>query len=271
MDESWEEIGSRTAKGGFSNEDRVEKKFNNWEDDNEAKAWLVQMRYTLDEIDSVTVRKIGGRNKADILVTISLLDGNQNQERISCKKQNKNGYNHIGRNSVDFYSDKFGFTPVTRRGLKKFCGDTGHSPVELFDQGKITQKEYEQLKAIPQKRKKPAKEAKGGRFYFEELKEEEQKSILEDFKANLQKILNFIIRGEGEYQADWMLITKSIDGIHQYHLETVDESLMRAWGEVRKSKETKSSFRIGSITVQRKGGTGGATNLQFKWSNIFPE
>ncbi len=34
------ELGSRTAKGGFANEEAVCGKFNNWKKDNEAQLWL---------------------------------------------------------------------------------------------------------------------------------------------------------------------------------------------------------------------------------------
>lgn len=271
MKETWEEIGSRTAKGGFKNEKEVANKFNNWKEDEDAQFWLQSMEYLLHEIDSVSAEPLGGQYKADVIVQVTKKDKSITKERISCKKQNKQGYNHIERRTVDFYTDQFGFCDITRVGLKKFCGEAGFSPQELFENGKISQTKYQQLQDTPLTRKKPPKEGAGGRFFIEELTTEERMAILEEFTSKLDEILSFILKGEGEFGADWMLITMKPNDELLFYLEPIEHAIERAKeGGVRQSRRKKSSFKIGTITVQRKGGTGGATNLQFKWTNIFP-
>lgn len=47
------EIGSETAKGGFTNEKAICNKFNNWKNDKEAQIWREIVGYNLSEVDSV--------------------------------------------------------------------------------------------------------------------------------------------------------------------------------------------------------------------------
>lgn len=271
MGETWEDIGSRTARGGFENERDVAKKFNNWREDEDAQYWLRTMSYNLQEIAVVSAEPLGRQYKADLIVDISQRDGTITKERISCKKQNRQGYNHIERRTVDFYVEQFGFSELTRRALKKFCGEAEYSPQELVEAGKISQAEYRRLRDTPLTRSTPPREGAGGRFFLEEISPEERSAILEEFTAHLNEIFTFIIKGEGEFSADWLLITMKPNDSLLYYLEPIEHAITRAKeGGVRQSRPTQSSFKIGAITVQRKGGTGGATNLQFKWTNIFP-
>ena len=52
------EFGSRTAKGGFTNEKTICKKFNNWRKDNEAMVWLEIMVIILKK-QRMSIRKRG--------------------------------------------------------------------------------------------------------------------------------------------------------------------------------------------------------------------
>ena len=54
------ELGSRTAKGGFRNEDEIAAKFNAWRTDAEAVVWLGFMGYKPGAISSVAVTKPHG-------------------------------------------------------------------------------------------------------------------------------------------------------------------------------------------------------------------
>lgn len=44
------ELGSKIAKGGFANERSICKKFNAWQNDNEAQQWLEIMGYKIDKL-----------------------------------------------------------------------------------------------------------------------------------------------------------------------------------------------------------------------------
>jgi hypothetical protein len=66
------EKGSKTAKDGFKNEDFVIASFNDWQNSELAKSWLVAMNYTLSEIELVNAYKIKGSFKADVQVQINI-------------------------------------------------------------------------------------------------------------------------------------------------------------------------------------------------------
>lgn len=51
-------LGSDTAKGGFHNEVGICDKFNNWQEDNEAREWLEIMGYNFKKINSVEAIRI---------------------------------------------------------------------------------------------------------------------------------------------------------------------------------------------------------------------
>ena len=77
------ELGSKTAKGGFRNEDEIRDKFNHWQTDSDARAWLEAMKYRISEIESVSASKPHGA-KADVEVLVTTTSGEQ-VERISIK------------------------------------------------------------------------------------------------------------------------------------------------------------------------------------------
>ncbi len=64
-------LGSRTAKKGFRNEKDIVKKFNNWQNDEDAQEWLKIMGYDLKKIKKVKAIIITGSHKTDVQVQIS--------------------------------------------------------------------------------------------------------------------------------------------------------------------------------------------------------
>ena len=46
-------LGSKTAKGGFTNEQDVIDRFNSWKTDKVAQEWLAEMNYKIDDIEFV--------------------------------------------------------------------------------------------------------------------------------------------------------------------------------------------------------------------------
>jgi hypothetical protein len=51
-------LGSKTAKGGFANEQDVINRFNNWKTDMIAQEWLAEMNYKIDDIEFVQASKV---------------------------------------------------------------------------------------------------------------------------------------------------------------------------------------------------------------------
>ena len=102
------ELGSKTAKDGFRNEDEIRDKFNTWQTDTDARAWLAAMNYEIADIDNVTASKPHGE-KADVEVTKA---GNLKIGRITM--QRKGGDN--GRDTANML--QFKINPVQLFELK---------------------------------------------------------------------------------------------------------------------------------------------------------
>ena len=66
------EKGSITAKNGFSTEDDVVDRFNNWRNDCIAQDWLKVMGYGIDDIECVKAEKIKGSFKSDVQVQVHI-------------------------------------------------------------------------------------------------------------------------------------------------------------------------------------------------------
>src|SRR3989344_1763707 len=75
-------LGSKTAKGGFSNEQDVIDRFNNWKTDKVAQEWLAEMNYKIDDIEFVKASKVRGQYKADIQVRITIVIKLKSQEDL---------------------------------------------------------------------------------------------------------------------------------------------------------------------------------------------
>ncbi len=85
-------LGSKTSKDGFKNEKEIAFKFNNWNQDSEAKIWLELMGYEIKEIEYVKAVILNGY-KADLNVQI----------QIKCSSCPKNRF----KSKMDFKKYKF--------------------------------------------------------------------------------------------------------------------------------------------------------------------
>ncbi len=95
--------GSQTAKGGFQNEDEIRDKFNDWQKDSDARAWLETMGYQLGDVVSVAAAKPHGE-KADVEVRVKTRTA-ERVEGISIKLvSNPNGFNQIDKRWLKTYA-----------------------------------------------------------------------------------------------------------------------------------------------------------------------
>lgn len=233
------EKGSQIAKNGFKNEAEVVGKFNNWKNDNEAKEWLIIMKYKLAEIEFVKAIVVHGY-KADINLQVQIkLKKAIDIENIQVKLvSQKRGFNQIDKRWLDNYQKLWNMPENILNILKYFTGE---------------QKPY-----------KPTKDKR--RMLFNEMNEEEKQIILDWFKQNKVLILSDIIKGRGEFAAEWMLVAQQIQNNAKWVLKNINEVLnFYAQGEVQFSQ--RGSLNIGQVGMQRKGGDGGrstANMLQFK-------
>ena len=275
-EETPSEIGSRTAGGGYKYERYFRDLLNNRLDSDEAKFVLDQLNIDINNVKSLRVEKLGGKLKPDNQIIIEMKSNKIVKINISNKKQDKNGYNHIDRRTVDFYTDKFGFPPILRTALKKYCGVPGFSPVDLLRSGELTKAEYLKLIDIPEKKKHTEEESQGGRFYINELSNLERDIILGYFESHKEPIMRFVLNGDNpDYPVDYVVVGKEKGKNYDHYVYTLEEAFNKACqGKFFLSKPTLghgSNLRIGPITIQKKGGTGRSTTLQFKWKDIFPK
>ena len=103
------------------------------------------------------------------------------------------------------------------------------------------------------------------RANLREIKEKYVESVLEFFGSNVRDILDYIFYGDGDDRPDYMIITEA--GLpSKYYLIPMSEVVDFYFGNGQVEMSPGGSLKIGNfITAQRKGGTGGPTNLQFKF------
>lgn len=232
--------GSQTAKNGFKNEQDICDKFNNWNIDNEARQWLTIMQYNLEEIESVKAIVLHGY-KADLNVQVQIkLKSAIDTENIQVKLvSNKKGFNQVDKRWLAHYKEMWDIPKNVYKLLQYYTGEI---------------KPY----------KKNTRDTR--RMFIDEFNEEEQKSILTWLTANKTLILSDIIKGRGQFSAEWVLVAQKLDNNARWILVNINQALQHySIGEVRISP--KGSIYIGNVTMQRKGGDGGretANMLQFK-------
>ncbi len=231
------ELGSKTAKDGFRNEDEIRDKFNNWQTDTNAQAWLSAMNYKLAEIDQVAASKPHGE-KADVEVTVTTKSG-ENVERISIKLvSSPNGFNQIDKRWLATYAKMWNMPPDVVEALKLFVGET-----PPHDSSRDRR-----------------------RMYLDELNPDAQQAVVDFFTTNKDEIVSDLLAGDGVHAAGWMMVTfKATDKPKWVIRSTADAIKCFGDGPVEITKA--GNLKLGRITMQRKGGDNGrdtANMLQFK-------
>lgn len=233
------EKGSKIARDGFKNKKDVVRKFNNWETDEDAQEWLKIMGYDLDEIEYVVAKILHGY-KTDVQAQITikfkkLIDAQNIQVKLV---SNPKGFNQIDERWVDQYVEMWDIPNDVADLLKYFTG------------------EYEPYKENVKDER---------RMFLNELSEEEQSKILNFFENNKTLVLCDILKGRGQFAAEWMLVIQKVGDV-QWVLKPIN-FVLNHYGEGNVSITPRGSLKIGRVTVQRKGGDGGrktANMLQFK-------
>ncbi len=232
--------GSLTAKNGFKNEQEVADKFNHWQTDAEAKQWLVIMQYNLNEIEYVKAVVLSGY-KADINVQIQI--------KLKCAVDTENI-------QVKLVSNIKGFNQVDKRWLSHYK-QLWNIPVNVYEV-----LEYFTGEKLPYKANTKDKR----RMFFNEFDTQKQNIVLNWLKLNKTLILSDIIKGRGQFAAEWVLVAQKIETKSRWVLKNINEVIQHySVGDVNVSP--RGSITLGRILIQRKGGDGGrdtAKMLQFK-------
>ncbi len=232
--------GSQTAKNGFKNEKEVADKFNHWEIDTEARQWLLIMKYDLNDIEYVKAVVLSGY-KADINVQVQVkLKSAINTENIQVKLvSNKKGFNQVDKRWLEHYKEMWQIPNNVYEILQYFTGEK--TPY-----------------------KSNTKDSR--RMFLNEMEQDKQDVVIDWFAQNKTLILSDVIKGRGQFSAEWVLVAQKIEKNSRWVLKNINEVLQYyADGEVKVSP--RGSITLGQVLVQRKGGDGGrdtAKMLQFK-------
>lgn len=231
-------LGSQTARNGFINEKHIVDKFNNWQNDSEAQKWLILMGYALTDIDFVQAIILHGY-KADVNVQITIKRRQAiNIENIQVKLvSNLRGFNQIDKRAVDKYNEVFHWNmPATIVYiLKRFTGEIAPTIANPRDKR---------------------------RMFIDEFSQQERKELFEFLTSNKAMIVSDVLRGRGEFTAEWIIVAQKTKEDARWILKNINEVINHYSGDVRISP--RGSINIGSILIQRKGGTPDPTSLQFK-------
>ena len=232
--------GSQTAINGFRNEDDIVSKFNNWTTDEDAQKWLLIMEYSINEIEYVYAIKISGaKTDVQVQVTIKLKDIIDAQNIQVKLVSNPRGFNQIDKRWVNKYVEMWNITENIVSILKRYTGESTPSITNPKD---------------------------NRRMFANEFTKNEQREILYWLNQNKCLIVSDILKGRGKLAAEWMLVAQTIHTTTRWILEPMNFCI-NFFGNGDIIITRLGNFKIGKITMQRKGGDGGretAKMLQFK-------
>ena len=248
------ELGSRTAKGGFQNEDEIRDKFNNWKADADARAWLEAMKHSVADVTGVSATKPHGE-KADVEVTVKSKAGeSKTSERVE-------------RISIKLVSSANGFNQIDKRWLKTYS-TMWKMPIDVVESLKLFVGETPPLESSRDKR----------RMYLDELDQKAQQAVVDFFTVNKDEIVSDLLAGDGLHAANWMMVihrpnsvTRSVSegaaGDKPKWVIRSSADAIQFYGDGPVELTKSGNLKIGRITMQRKGGDNGrdtAKMLQFK-------
>ena len=231
-------LGSETAKSGFDFEKVVENSLLNFKENSLGKDLLLETGINIENI--IDIKKLSKTNneKSDVRVLIKLKD-NDLIFNISCKSYGDASFNQIDKRPVDKYAEIFNFPDAVTVALKKFTGEIN--------------------------------DGINKRKFFDQLLEEERKYILEYFRKISKEVIELLFIGNGSNKINWVVLRKKETPNEKEKINILPVSFCIDWanGEVRESKIHRghiSTFSVGKIKIQRKGGTPDPNSLQFKFS-----
>lgn len=232
--------GSQTAKNGFLNEDDIVSKFNNWIIDEDAQKWLLIMEYDFSKVEYVKAVKLSGfKTDVQVQITIKLKKAIDVQNLQVKLVSNPKGFNQIDKRWVNKYVEMWNIPANISIILKRYTGEI--KPNILTPKDKR-------------------------RMFANEFSEKEQSDILLWLNNNQSLIVSDILKGRGQFAAEWMLVAQKTKLDSRWILKPMN-FCMNFFGNDNVEMTERGNFKIGKITMQRKGGDGGrhtANMLQFK-------
>ncbi|WP_308574494.1 hypothetical protein [uncultured Methanosphaera sp.] len=103
------------------------------------------------------------------------------------------------------------------------------------------------------------------RMFLNEFSEINQEKIINFFNNHRNQIISDLLKGNGEFSAQWMLVIQKGEEYHWVLLPI--NTVIDYYNQGKVHITPRGSLKIGKITMQRKGGDGGrktSNMLQFK-------
>lgn len=104
------------------------------------------------------------------------------------------------------------------------------------------------------------------RMFMDKMSKEETNLVLNWFEKNKVLIVSDILRGRGEFSAEWVLVAQKVLENSRWVLKNINE-VMQHYSQGVVKISPRGSINFGRILIQRKGGDNGrdtAKMLQFK-------
>jgi hypothetical protein len=184
------------------------------------------------------VKLSGFKTDVQVQITIKLKKAIDVQNLQVKLVTNPKGFNQIDKRWVDKYVEMWNIPANISIILKRYTGEI--KPNIL----------------TPKKR----------RMFANEFSEKEQSDILLWLNNNQSLIVSDILKGRGQFAAEWMLVEQKTKLDSRWILKPMN-FCMNFFGNDNVEMTERGNFKIGKITMQRKGGDGGrhtANMLQFK-------
>ncbi len=198
------------------------------------------MEYQLQDIEYVKAVKLNGyKTDVQVQVTIKLKEAIDAQNLQVKLVSNPKGFNQIDKRWVNKYIEMWNLPADISTIFKRYTGEVEPN--------------------IPNPRDKR-------RMFANEFSSKEQGNILKWLNDNKSLIVSDILKGRGQFSAEWMLVAQKLKENSRWILKPMNFCLNHFGnGEIVITKQ--GNFKIGRITMQRKGGDNGrdtAKMLQFK-------
>ena len=201
------------------------------------------MSYDFNDIEYVKAEKVRGQYKADVQVRVRItikLKSQEDLQNLQVKLvSNPRGFNQIDKRWIDKYIELWNIPSDIVKILKLFTGETKPAAKNLKD---------------------------SRRMLLTEMSANNQGKIIKFFTENKILIVSDVLKGRGEFSADWVLVILKVNSENKWTLKSINEA-MNVFGKGDIKITPRGSLNIGKIGMQRKGGDGGrdtAKMLQFK-------
>lgn len=260
---TFQSTGSEAARGGFRNEGALEEAINGRtalgmrllkamaiDPSTLVRASQVPSRLSAAAFGSLlgirsvspdSLRASTQHQKADLLLYLS---GNH-RVTASLKKANASSdFNQVDRRPVDVYQRFWGFSDDVALALKLFTGDLNAADFAKYSQGLSVSNAHR-------------------RVAFPDLSAAQQTMVLDFFQSHKRKIVQELVQGKGPLAAEFMIVTQRDDHLIRFHVSRMTD-VIDYLCEPPVRVNARTTFCVGHLTAQRKGGTPDPTSLQFK-------